>query len=495
MKKPIITNNFRAGVAVVAVLLASFLGTAFAQNPYPDYNFKAANADGDTLYYRITSAIAPYTVAVTRCHDSAAYDLQLPLNDYDNTIVIPATVTYNDITYDITVVDEKAFSLQQGIRTVQLPSGVGLVGSGAFAHSSLRNITIPGSVAVIEDSAFAYTHVESVVIPGGVAVLKTGTFVGCDSLRHLTLNEGLQEMEANIFSYSLIDTLILPASLRRFNPLSDTVLPCKRIVFQTDSLHPDDTLHLSPSCFRGMDQHLQTVVFSDNIFQLPNGCFSGFRKLTGTVTLPNRLSVIPYRCFYDCKFYDIQFPESLDTIADQAFMSSFVDHPVFTIPANTKHIGSRAFYSGDIRIFILECEQPPTLGENAFNTNRQNEFTVPCGTLPLYLTAPGWSSVVTGQMVSIGEDDGCVGVEDYDPIALKVYPNPVENVVTVELNGGAGIANIALYDLQGRIVVMNDDSPLQATVTSNVQNLPAGVYLLSVTDSEGNEYHRKVVKN
>ena len=495
MKKPINTNSFRAGMAVVAVLLAAFFGTAFAQNPYPDYDFKAANADGDTLYYRITSATAPYTVAVTRCHDSATYHLQLPLNDYDNMVVIPAAVTYNDITYDVTAVDEMAFSLQQGVRTVQLPAGIGFVGPRAFSRSSLRNISIPASVTVIGDSAFAYTHIESVVIPGSVAVLKTGTFAGCDSLRHLTLNEGLQEMEANIFSYSRIDTLTLPASLRRLNPLSDTVMPCKWIVFQTDSLHPDDTLHLSPSCFRGMNQHLQKVVFSDNIFQLPNGCFSGFRKLSGTVTLPNRLSVVPYRCFYDCSFYDIRFPESLDTIADQAFMNSSVNYPVFIIPANTKHIGSRAFHSGDIRIFILECEQPPTLGEIAFNPNRQNEFTVLCGTLPLYLTAPDWSSVVTSQLVSIGEDDGCVGMEDYDPMMLKVYPNPVGNVVTVELNGGAGIANAALYDLQGRIVGVNKDSPVQAILTVNVQNLPAGVYLLRVTDSEGDEYYRKVVKN
>ena len=39
----------------------------------------------------------------------------------------------------------------------------------------------------------------------------------------------------------------------------------------------------------------------------------------------------------------------------------------------------------------------------------------------------------------------------------------------------------------------NDDSPLQGIATLNVRNVPAGVYVLRVTDTNGKEYHRKVV--
>ena len=122
-----------AALACAALLLAVCAGGLKAQNPWPDYYFKAANADGDTLYYRITSATAPYTVAVTRCHDSATFDLQLPLNDYDYQIEVPGTVTYNGIPYAVTAVDEKAFYLQKGIRDVQLPASIAAIGSYAFA--------------------------------------------------------------------------------------------------------------------------------------------------------------------------------------------------------------------------------------------------------------------------------------------------------------------------------------------------------------------------
>jgi len=487
-----ISGRFGSALALAALLLAVFASSLQAQNPYPPYDFKAANADGDTLYYRITSSTAPYTVAVTRCHDSATYALQLPLSDYDTLVVVPETVSFGEVIYSVIAVDERAFSLQQGIRTVQLPASVLNIGASAFAHSSLLNFIIPATTTFVGDSTFAYTLVESMEIPGNIPVLKTGTFVGCYSLSSLILNEGLQEIEENIFSSNCIQTLVFPASLRKFRPLTSGNLPCKRIVFQSDSLHPDDTLFLAPSCFRGLSQHLQQVDFSDNIFQLPNSCFAGFRGLVGTVTLPSRLTVVPYRCFYDCELFDVQFPSTLDTIADQVFMNSFVNHPVFTIPAGIKHIGSRAFHKGDMAFITMEGEQPPTLGEKAFNTNRTLEITVPCGSLPQYLAAPDWSSLPTHQTVTIEED--CVGVEDYD-LEFKVYPNPVEDIVFIELRSDAEIANVALYDLQGRIVTGVFDTPQRGgTATINVKSIPAGVYVLRVTDADGKEYHQKIVR-
>ena len=75
--------------------------------------------------------------------------------------------------------------------------------------------------------------------------------------------------------------------------------------------------------------------------------------------------------------------------------------------------------------------------------------------------------------------------------ALSVYPNPAGDLLHIELSG-AEIANVALYDLQGRIVY-SQNSPTDSP-TVNVRNVPAGVYLLRVMDAEGKEYMRKIVK-
>jgi hypothetical protein len=86
-------------------------------------------------------------------------------------------------------------------------------------------------------------------------------------------------------------------------------------------------------------------------------------------------------------------------------------------------------------------------------------------------------------------------MDNPDDATLTVYPNPTDDVLFVELRGGSGIANIALYDLQGWMVGANNHSPLQGgTTTINMKSIPAGVYVLRVTDADGKEYHQKIVR-
>ena len=81
-----------------------------------------------------------------------------------------------------------------------------------------------------------------------------------------------------------------------------------------------------------------------------------------------------------------------------------------------------------------------------------------------------------------------------DEAALTVWPNPTNDLLFVELRG-AKIASVALYDLQGRVVETRHGTSLQGgTATLNVQNVPAGMYLLSVRDAEGKAYYSKIVK-
>ena len=80
--------------------------------------------------------------------------------------------------------------------------------------------------------------------------------------------------------------------------------------------------------------------------------------------------------------------------------------------------------------------------------------------------------------------------------SLTVYPNPTNDLLHIELAGGAGIASAALFDLQGRMVAGAHAGALQrgGAATINMRHVPAGVYMLRLTDGEGKEYGRKVVK-
>ena len=84
-----------------------------------------------------------------------------------------------------------------------------------------------------------------------------------------------------------------------------------------------------------------------------------------------------------------------------------------------------------------------------------------------------------------------------DDAALTVYPNPTDDLLYIELSG-AGIASVALYDLQGRTIYSQNpsNSPTEhsPTATMSLRNVPAGVYVLCVTDANGKEYRQKIVK-
>ena len=89
-----------------------------------------------------------------------------------------------------------------------------------------------------------------------------------------------------------------------------------------------------------------------------------------------------------------------------------------------------------------------------------------------------------------------IATDNPDDAALSVYPNPTDDLLFIEMRGGAEIANVALYDLQGRMVTgAHAGAPRRGgTAIINVRNVPVGVYVLRVTDADGKEYHRKIVR-
>ena len=87
-----------------------------------------------------------------------------------------------------------------------------------------------------------------------------------------------------------------------------------------------------------------------------------------------------------------------------------------------------------------------------------------------------------------------MGGEGLFDTPLRVWPNPTDDLLFVELRG-AEIATVALYDLQGRVVTgTHAGAPQTATATLNLKSVPAGVYMLRVTDAEGREHQGKIVR-
>ena len=81
------------------------------------------------------------------------------------------------------------------------------------------------------------------------------------------------------------------------------------------------------------------------------------------------------------------------------------------------------------------------------------------------------------------------GVNEYLENQISVYPNPAENILTVDL-GNVQSGDIQLIDLRGRIHIEQEINSGQHLI--GVSELSAGTYLLRVSTMEG-EYSKKVI--
>ena len=95
----------------------------------------------------------------------------------DTDIVIPATVVYSGITYDVKTVGYAAFDTN-ALTSVIIPDSVTTIGSNAFYGNALTSVTIPDSVTTIGDSAFPGNALTSVIIPDSVTTIGNFAFIG-----------------------------------------------------------------------------------------------------------------------------------------------------------------------------------------------------------------------------------------------------------------------------------------------------------------------------
>jgi hypothetical protein len=199
--------------------------------------------------------------------------------------------------------------------------------------------------------------------------------------------------------------------------------------------------------------------------------------------------------------------------------SNFANVPVSPSASTTYTVeGIDAFGCKLSSMVPVTVNSTPTITANASKPN-------PCRNEPVTLTASGsastytWSNNATGPVASIvtpvdvmysytvtGEDNNgctataivtvsvnkCVGINEFNKAGLeaKVYPNPVGNTLTVELNNGSNKV-IEITDMSGRLILSRSGNG--EAMDLDVTRLANGVYYVKLRSDDMTEVF-KIVK-
>lgn len=116
-----------------------------------------------------------------------------------------------------------------------------------------------------------------------------------------------------------------------------------------------------------------------------------------------------------------------------------------------------------------------------------------------------WLTVGT-ETIKVKEtsDQGCLGVEKSFAVNVApttsvnelhanadvvVYPNPMNESLTVSMLGNHKLQSATIYDLIGNEIITSNKSDI------DVSHLQNGVYVIRIKDNNGNTYSQKVIKN
>jgi len=127
------------------------------------------------------------------------------LNQNLKSVVIPETVNFEDKTYKVTQIGEKAFagtsSTSSILESVVLPDTITNIEEQAFARCiNLRNIKLGNNIKTIKN--FAFDKCQSLVnieLPDSVTSIGYGAFRNCTSLVEMYIPDGVSKLNGNTF--------------------------------------------------------------------------------------------------------------------------------------------------------------------------------------------------------------------------------------------------------------------------------------------------------
>lgn len=306
-------------------------------------------------------------------------------------VVIPATVNYNGITYDVVKIGEKSFgssyiktiSLPESVNeidrcafmnsrkliSIKLPNGITTISSNSFADCvSLRSIEIPAKVTDLEDYAFQNCKsLQTVRILGEIKSIGWGCFAECSSLEYIDNLDSVEKLGFNTFNKC---TSLKSISIQGVTAFPNFVFNgCTNL--ETVNLNKK-IITIDYSAFADCE-NLNSIDLGDCLRTIGDNAFNGCHSLR-SIEIPNTVLAIGKNAFASCKsLTDIKLSENLDVIENEMFAGcTSLTH--FEIPNTITDIGNGAFSGCSQLRWVSIPASVTSIGSSAFPSNLKNVF-------------------------------------------------------------------------------------------------------------------------
>lgn len=174
--------------------------------PQTGWTFTAAAPCGDgtaDLTFTVTNA-QPWEVEVSQGDATISGEL-----------VIPATVTHNEMTFAVKAVKYEGFvKWSDTPYSVVLPEGLTTIWDRAFSGSNITAVTLPSTLTRIWQGAFMNcTSLAGITLPNGLTEISLASFQNTPSLKSINLPEGITTIEYDAFRSSGLESIMFPSTL------------------------------------------------------------------------------------------------------------------------------------------------------------------------------------------------------------------------------------------------------------------------------------------
>ena len=224
-----------------------------------------------------------------------------PRGDYKGVVVIPATVVYSGVEYNVTNIGVEAFIDCYGVTSITIPNGVTSIGNEAFEGcTGLNRITIPKSVRSIGKEAFK----------------------GCYGLDGIVVESGNKNYDSRSNCNAIIETA------------SNTLISgCK------NSKIPNGIKSIGEDAFEDCPD-LTSITIPTSVTNIGQDAFAYCKGLT-SISIPNSVKSIERYAFAHCTgLTSITIPNSVTSIGEGAFLECYSVTSIVVNPGS-KYYDSR----------------------------------------------------------------------------------------------------------------------------------------------------------